>query len=323
LQGWPTPILADSGNGGHLLYALDLPVDDGGLVQRCLEAIAFRPDDDHVLIDQRVYNPARIWKLYGTRACKGDDAADRPHRLSQLIEVPEALIPVPKELLEALAASLPKAEPAPRRNTADRGSSFNIDEWITKHNLEVSGPTPWRDGRKWVFQVCPWNGAHTNRSAYIVQFANGALAAGCHHNGCNGNDWHSLRDKVEPGWREPGGKAGVSTKGACIDPRGAEFADDALPYSPPWPDPLAMIYALLDCSALIRLEHLKAALALWDYCDRLGLTKVEAWPAPKPSSASRTPGPGSRPREAVRHEGFPRELRQQGRPNPGDRHVVR
>ena len=30
-RGWPQPILADSGNGAHLLYRVDLPVDDGGV----------------------------------------------------------------------------------------------------------------------------------------------------------------------------------------------------------------------------------------------------------------------------------------------------
>lgn len=30
---------------------------------------------------------------------------------------------------------------------------------------------------------------------------------------------------------------------------------------------LAMLYALLDCSAIVRVEHLRAALALWDYCE--------------------------------------------------------
>jgi hypothetical protein len=31
---------------------------------------------------------------------------------------------------------------------------------------------------------------------------------------------------------------------------------------------LALVYALLDCSAVVRIEHLRAALAFWDYCDR-------------------------------------------------------
>lgn len=36
-HGWPNPILADSGNGYHMIYRIDLPADDGGLVQRCRE----------------------------------------------------------------------------------------------------------------------------------------------------------------------------------------------------------------------------------------------------------------------------------------------
>ena len=48
---------------------------------------------------------------------------------------------------------------------------------------------------------CPWNSAHTNKSAFVVQFASGAIAAGCHHNGCHGNNWHALRDLYEPGWQ--------------------------------------------------------------------------------------------------------------------------
>lgn len=39
-EGWPDPILADSGNGGHLLYRVHLPADDGGLCKGALEALA-------------------------------------------------------------------------------------------------------------------------------------------------------------------------------------------------------------------------------------------------------------------------------------------
>jgi hypothetical protein len=92
-QGWPEPILADSGNGGHLLYRLDLPADereaspwDGGLVERALAALAFRFTDALVTVDQKNFNPARIWKLCGTLAAKGDHIPERPHRLSRLLE---------------------------------------------------------------------------------------------------------------------------------------------------------------------------------------------------------------------------------------------
>src|SRR5262249_43437765 len=42
---WPDPVAADSGNGFHLLYRVDLPADDGGLVRRTLRALAARFDN--------------------------------------------------------------------------------------------------------------------------------------------------------------------------------------------------------------------------------------------------------------------------------------
>jgi hypothetical protein len=87
-RGWPQPILADSGNGAHLLYRIDLPADDGGVVKRALEALAAEFDDENSHVDTKVFNPARIWKLYGTVAHKGDDRPERPHRMARILEVP-------------------------------------------------------------------------------------------------------------------------------------------------------------------------------------------------------------------------------------------
>jgi hypothetical protein len=87
-RGWPAPILADSGNGFHLLYRIDLDANDGGLVERILQALAARFNTDRVKIDTKVFNPARICKLPGTWARKGDNTPTRPHRWSKLLEVP-------------------------------------------------------------------------------------------------------------------------------------------------------------------------------------------------------------------------------------------
>ncbi len=62
-RGWPAPLLCDSGNGYHLLYRVDLPADDGGLVQRALRALARRFDDHVVQIDQSVHNPDRLTRV--------------------------------------------------------------------------------------------------------------------------------------------------------------------------------------------------------------------------------------------------------------------
>ena len=201
-RGLPRPILADSGNGAHLLVRIDLPNDQESteLVRRCLEAVAIRFTDDTVHVDVKVFNAARVWKLYGTLAAKGDSTSKRPHRLAKLLDVPIEVVAASREQLESLAAM---ARPRPiSASTNSSSNGFELDRWIEKHNLEVEGPLPWNGGNKWIFRRCPWNPEHINRSAYVVQLANGAIAAGCHHSSCEHNDWHALRDLIEPGWRE-------------------------------------------------------------------------------------------------------------------------
>ena len=73
-----------SGNGWHLLFRIDLPNDQAAarFVKGVIDAAADRFDDDRVTVDRTVFNPARIWKLYGTLARKGDQvpALGRVHR---------------------------------------------------------------------------------------------------------------------------------------------------------------------------------------------------------------------------------------------------
>jgi hypothetical protein len=79
-------ILADSGNGYHLHLPIDLPVDDGGACRELLAGLADRFDSDGVKLDRKVFNPARICKLYGTLARKGDPTPGRPHRRAVVVE---------------------------------------------------------------------------------------------------------------------------------------------------------------------------------------------------------------------------------------------
>ena len=102
--GWPMPIIADSGNGCHLLYRIDFPADDGGLVARVLKALARQFTDNAVDIDIKVGNASRICKLYGSVAAKGENTPDRPHRVSKITTIPESLDVVPVEMLRKLAS---------------------------------------------------------------------------------------------------------------------------------------------------------------------------------------------------------------------------
>jgi len=90
---FPEPVFCSSGNGFHLHYQIDMQADDAGrdLVKQCLRALAAKFDDDTVTIDTKVFNAARICKLYGTMARKGDHTENRPHRMSRILSVPEKL----------------------------------------------------------------------------------------------------------------------------------------------------------------------------------------------------------------------------------------
>lgn len=205
--GWPEPIMADSGNGAHLMYRVELPADDGGLVERCLKSLAESFDDDQIKVDTSVHNPARIWKLYGSLACKGTDTAERPHRMARLLQVPDQLLVVDRKQLESLAQ--PKAENAAVQKNPDL-KPFDVDEFIRRHDLKVNGPDPWRDtGRRWTFLTSPMC-EHHGDGPFIVQFENGSVSAGCHHDSCLWR-WQDLRKKFEPDayrqparWADPG-----------------------------------------------------------------------------------------------------------------------
>lgn len=196
--GWPDPLFIDSGNGGHLPYRIDLPNTPEALqlLTRCVEALAFQFSDSVVSLDGTVTNAARIWKVPGSLACKGDSTSDRPHRRARILDTPARLIPVPLDLLQGLAAQALKPE---NNGYKPAGlAAFDLAAWITAHPLPVASIGTWNGGRKWILNPCPWNAEHVNRPAYIVQHASGAIAAGCHHNGCSGKGWRELRELFEP-----------------------------------------------------------------------------------------------------------------------------
>lgn len=113
--GWPLPITADSGNGYHLLYRIDLPTDDEGLVARCLRVLDARFTWECVKVDPVIFNPSRPWKLYGTFARKGIATEERPYRQAQVLVdlFPAGPDLVDLKLIEALAAA-----DAPRPGTS-------------------------------------------------------------------------------------------------------------------------------------------------------------------------------------------------------------
>lgn len=105
-EGWPEPIMADSGNGYHLYYR-GAGTDPAGTTftwKQCLMHLGekFNPGSG-VKIDPVVFNEARISRMPGTWNRKGDDTSERPHRMAQVISYPEKWEPVTTGMLVNLA----------------------------------------------------------------------------------------------------------------------------------------------------------------------------------------------------------------------------
>lgn len=245
--GWADPIMTDSGNGAQLMYRIDLPADDGELVRRVIGEIA-KASSEQVAIDTSVHNPARIWRLPGTMNCKGDSIPERPHRMAKLLEAPDNLQAVSETQLLDVAAW--DDTDSGYLGNSTTSSDFNLDSWIAQYCPELGSPQPWKGGRKWIFPVCPFNEAHTNKSAVLIQEPSGAVAFKCHHNGCSGNDWRALRELREPGCydRREEANSDVDLSG-ILKPNRIEKQEKEAPLFPnpgPVPDKLLSIPGFID-----------------------------------------------------------------------------
>ena len=214
LEGWPTPVIADSGNGGHLLYPVTLPADDKTLVKRCLEALAKRYPSASAKVDTSVFNPARIWKLYGTFARKGDNTTARPHRMSRIISAPPILDAVSIELLEELAGPVPEPPKAPTRqpartNGTKRFETFEHDvasvrSYLERHGVSVVGEKSSNDAVYLHLESCPVNPSIQRENgsdiSVIVNNSGKISYKNMHERGRDFN-WVDVRDALEPGYK--------------------------------------------------------------------------------------------------------------------------
>jgi hypothetical protein len=103
-QGWPGPVMVDSGNGVQLLFRIDLPNDKltQSIISAALKSLAKRFPSPAAEIDTGVHAATQLAKLPGSWARKAENTTDRPWRLTRLLHVPPKLEAVPLGLLQAL-----------------------------------------------------------------------------------------------------------------------------------------------------------------------------------------------------------------------------
>lgn len=192
-KGFSSPIIADSGNGWHLLYKIDMSNDSENkkIVETFLKSCDMLFSIDKVDVDVSVFNASRITKLYGTMAVKGANTTERPHRRSKITYKPDVVEITDVTKIKLISNMLPK--PTARNTNTD----FNLDDFMSKHNIGTSKISSWAGGKKYILSECPFDKAH-GKDAAIIQLDSGALTFHCFHNGCAYNGWKELRELYEP-----------------------------------------------------------------------------------------------------------------------------
>ena len=204
-QGFKEPIITTSGNGWHEYLTCDMPNDDehNELVKNFLKSLGNMFSDEHVEIDQKVYNPARVDKMIGSWAKKGSDTQDRKWRIAKIVKIPQDLTPNEDELFKKIADLLPKEEPkqAPNRpNRQYNNTSFDLVSWLNEHNIEYKVQTQ-GSCTKYVLRHCPWESTHSSIKEYesaLFVDANGKTTFSCFHQHCRDKTWFDYRQIYEP-----------------------------------------------------------------------------------------------------------------------------
>ena len=189
--GFNDPIVAMSGNGYHLLYSVDIDICCKDEIKKFLSVLSMMFSDDSVKIDVANYNPARICKLYGTMATKGRNTANRPHRMAQMIEVPENIVVTDIAYVRKVCNIIPNK---PQYSTFQH---FDLDDWLNRYGIgyKIEHGSGYD---KYILDECPFDPNHKGKDACIFKSSNGALGFHCFHNSCADKTWKDVRIKFEP-----------------------------------------------------------------------------------------------------------------------------
>lgn len=203
--GLPEPLVADSGNGYHVTMKVPhLQVDQGKeLVRTFTQFVADHYSDDFVKVDTSVCSPAHLVRVIGTMNKKGEDMADRPHRRSRIISLPQNIQPIPIERLVAIANqhSSNKEQEAvlistPARIGTHQPSKFDLSAYLLKYGVPITKTVPHGDAILHVLQRCLFNPSHGLSEAAIGQREDGTLFYQCFHDSCQGHRWHDVKQLI-------------------------------------------------------------------------------------------------------------------------------
>ena len=212
------PVICDSGNGYHLHYRISLPNDTASraLIKQFLSVLAEKFTAEEAKVDTAVFNPARIIKLYGTVARKGENTKERPHRKSGFLEFPAgAEIKVnSRETLEKIAG---KVEVKEKVEVADSEKQARRIDWV-RDFMEKHGILFWEESNrsgevKFYFEEgCPFDPSHKRKDAYVCVFPSGKTVFKCLHESCSGYGWQEFVRLFDPDYETASERAEATVK---------------------------------------------------------------------------------------------------------------
>ena len=247
LQSLGIPVVkAKSGNGWHILIylaeLLEVTEDTTHRFKHCGDVIVSLWGGDAT-----VYNPSRVWKLYGTTAKKGDATVDRPHRKAQILEPtdPAEIERVSFDTLEKAILSLEPAETTTtetdtdsmqsekkraRKGTGKRlpplNSRDDLERLARECGAELQGNWQTKPDYEACKTHCPL--CHREKCGVISYSASGECGYKCHTNTCKGRNFQDLYEsagyskapeqKASPGGKRDGaGRKSNAEKAASIE----------------------------------------------------------------------------------------------------------
>lgn len=196
-QGFEEPIVGFSGNGYHLLYRVNIKTEAKETIKKFLSVLDVLFSDEHIAVDTVNFNPARVCKLYGTLAMKGRNTEERPHRISEMVYVPEQIKATKLVYIKKVNEIMPD-EPEVKNYNNYSPREFNLDNWLTDvarlNFKKVQAGT----ATKYILEKCPFDDNHKGKDACIFVSANGAIGFHCFHNSCADKKWQDVRVLYEP-----------------------------------------------------------------------------------------------------------------------------
>ena len=201
-NGFNDMIIVDSGNSYHCYIPCDMDTSEESnkLVARFTHAIAMLFSDDKIDIDLKVSNLARVAKLPSSFSRKGSAmSVDRPQRQCKIIYLPDEITPTDSAYFRKIAEIYPEEEkPSAENNYHVDRSNFDLDAWLAKYGINVTGKERVAGGTKYYLEHCVFNEQHRGKDAVIYRADNGAITYFCYHNSCSHYKWKDVRLKFEP-----------------------------------------------------------------------------------------------------------------------------